>query len=158
DNQCTQCHIPQGELEFDASIKGAHAIPTQSATAPGVNVEILKIDNGQAGKTPTVTFTIKDNSGAGISMAQMTGGNNRIGIVLAAPTNDYGYTNFGSDVTTNGYVSENPVPTAKCSADGTCSYTFTHAVPANATGTYAIGLEARRGITLLPGTTKEQTS
>ena len=24
DNQCSQCHIPQGELEFDASIMGAH--------------------------------------------------------------------------------------------------------------------------------------
>jgi OmcA/MtrC family decaheme c-type cytochrome len=158
DNQCSQCHIPQGELEFDASIKGAHAIPTQSATAPGVNVEILKVENGQAGKTPTVTFTIKDNSGAGISMAQMTGGNNRIGLVMAGPTTDYGYTKFGSDVTTNGYVSENPVPTAKCSADGTCSYTFAHPVPAGATGTFAIGIEARRGITLLPGTTREQVS
>ena len=36
DNQCTQCHIPQGELEFDASIKGAHTIPTESATRPGL--------------------------------------------------------------------------------------------------------------------------
>jgi len=75
--------------------------------------------------------------------------------VLAGPTTDYGYTSFGKDVTTNGYVSENPVPTAKCSSDGTCTYTFTHAVPAGATGTYAIGIEARRGYTILPGTTKE---
>jgi OmcA/MtrC family decaheme c-type cytochrome len=158
DNQCSQCHIPQGELEFDASIKGAHTIPTQSATAPGVVVDIVKVDNGQAGKIPTVTFTIKDYSGAGLSMATMTGGNNRIALVMAGPTTDYGYTNFGSDVTTNGYVSENPVPTAKCSADGTCSYTFAHPVPAGAKGTFAIGIEARRGITLLPGTTKEQVS
>ena len=47
--------------------------------------------------------------------------------MLAGPTTDYGYTNFGSDVTTQGYVSENPVPTAKCGTDGTCTYTFTHA-------------------------------
>ena len=75
---------------------------------------------------------------------KMTGGLNRLGIVLAGPTSDYGYTSFGSDVTTPGYVSENPVPTASCSSDGTCQYTFTHAVPANATGTYAIGIEGRR--------------
>ena len=27
DKQCAQCHIPQGELEFDASIIGGHTIP-----------------------------------------------------------------------------------------------------------------------------------
>jgi OmcA/MtrC family decaheme c-type cytochrome len=74
--------------------------------------------------------------------------------VLAGPTTDYGYTSFGKDVTTNGYVSENPVPTTKCSSDGTCAYQFTHAIPADATGTYAIGIEARRGYTILPGTEK----
>ena len=57
DNQCAHCHIPQGELEFDASIKGAHTIPTESATRPGIVVDILKVDNGGAGKKPTVTFT-----------------------------------------------------------------------------------------------------
>ena len=65
----------------------------------------------------------------------MTGGQNRIGLVLAGPTADYGYTSFGKDVTTQGYVSENPVPTAKCSNDGTCTYTFAHAIPAAATAT-----------------------
>jgi len=158
DNQCSMCHIPQGELEFDASIKGAHTVPTESASAPGINFTIVKVDNGVAGKAPTVTFTVKDNAGNGISMAQLTGGSNRLGLVMAGPTSDYGYTSFGSDVTTNGYVSENPVPTAQCSPDGTCTYTFTHKIPANATGTYAIGIEGRRGITLLPGTTKQMTS
>jgi OmcA/MtrC family decaheme c-type cytochrome len=158
DNQCTQCHIAQGELEFDASIRGAHTVPTQSASAPGINIAITGITNGTAGKTPTVNFTIKDNSGAAITMAQMTGGSNRMAFVMAGPTTDYGYTSFGADVKTPGYVSENPVPTAKCSSDGSCSYTFTHAVPAGATGTYAIGVEARRGLTLLPGTTKEQAT
>ena len=158
DKQCANCHIEKGELEFDASIRGAHTIPTQSSTAPGINLAITKVDNGVAGKAPTVTFTIKDNSGAAISMAQMTGGSNRLALVMAGPTTDYGDTNFGSDVTTPGYVSENPVPTAKCSADGTCTYTFTHAIPASATGTFAIGIEGRRGITLLAGTTQQQSS
>jgi OmcA/MtrC family decaheme c-type cytochrome len=158
DKQCSQCHIPQGELEFDASIRNAHIVATEAPSRPGVNVDIAKIDNGVAGKTPTVTFTIKDNSGAGITMAQMTGGTNRIALVMAGPTSDYGYTKFGADVATPGYVSENPVPTAKCSADGTCSYTFTHGIPADAKGTFAIGIEARRGYTALPGTTKSVTT
>jgi OmcA/MtrC family decaheme c-type cytochrome len=158
DAQCTQCHIPQGELEFDASIKGAHTVPTESLTRPGIVANIIKVDNGVAGKAPTVTFSVKDFAGNGVTMAQLTGGSNRLALVMAGPTTDYGYTNFGSGVTTPGYVSESPAATAKCANDGTCTYTFTHAIPAQATGTYAIGIEARRGITLLAGTTQEQTS
>jgi OmcA/MtrC family decaheme c-type cytochrome len=148
DSQCKSCHLPQGSKEFDVSILGAHTIPTQSATAPGANVAITKVVNNGAGQKPTVTFTIKDNAGNGISMAQMTGGSSRLALVMAGPTADYGYTSFGSDVKTPGYVSENPVPSAQCANDGTCTYTFTHAIPANAKGTYAIGIEARRGLTL----------
>jgi len=158
DNQCKQCHIPKGELEFDASVMGAHTIPQLSASAPGINLGLVRVDNGAPGRKPTVTFTIKDNSGAAIPMSAMTGGSNRLALVLVGPTSDYGYTNFGADVTTNGYVSENPVPTAQCASDGTCTYTFTHAIPANATGSYAVGIEGRRGLTILPGTTQEQTT
>lgn len=39
DNQCANCHTPQGELEFDASIMGAHTIPTESKTLPGINIK-----------------------------------------------------------------------------------------------------------------------
>jgi len=47
---------------------------------------------------------------------------------------------------------------AYCGSDGTCQYTFTHAIPANATGTYVIGIEGRLSATLLPGTTQQQTT
>ena len=157
DNLCTTCHIPQGELEFDASIKGAHTIAVDSASRPGIVVDIQNVVNGGAGQKPTVTFTVRDFSGAGIPMSVMAASPNKISLSMAGPTWDYGYTNFGSDVTTRGYVTENPVPTAQCSPDGTCSYTFTHAVPAKAIGTYAIAIEARRGLTILPGTTAQQS-
>jgi OmcA/MtrC family decaheme c-type cytochrome len=158
DSQCSQCHTPQGELEFDASIRGAHTVPTESATRPGIVATIIKVDNGVAGKAPTVTFSTKDFAGNPVTMAQLTGGNNRLALVLAGPTTDYGFTSFGSDVTTQGYVSESPAAKANCGNDGTCTYTFAHSIPAKATGTYAIGIEARRGITLLAGTAQEQTS
>ena len=157
-SQCSTCHIPKGELEFDASIMGAHTNPTESATAPGINLAITNVANGVAGKAPLVTFTIKDNSGAGIPMSAMTGGSNRLALVMAGPTSDYGYTSFGADVKTPGYVSENPVPTASCDNSGTCTYQFTHAIPASAKGTFAIGMEGRRGLTILPGTQKQQTT
>ena len=77
---------------------------------------------------------------------------------MAGPTTDYGYTSFGADVVnTKGYVSESALTAGTCGADGSCLYTFVHAVPATATGTYTIGVEARRSETVLPGTTKQQT-
>lgn len=157
DTQCANCHIPQGELEFDASIKGAHTIPTQSLTLPGLNISILKVDNGSAGSKPAVTFTLKDNSGAPILASDLSKSPNRLAVVLAGPTSDYGYTSFGSDVATNGYVSED-ASKASCGTDGTCLYQFIHAIPAGAKGTFSIGMEGRRGATLLPGTTIQQNT
>ncbi len=151
DNQCASCHTPQGELEFDASISGAHTIPARSPSLPGVVAELLKVDNGSAGQKPSVTFTLKDNSGTGIPLAQM----NRLALVLAGPTTDYGATDFG--VATPGYVSEDATK-ATCGSDGTCVYQFLNAVPAGSIGTFTIGVEARRTATLLAGTEKQMTT
>src|SRR5262249_34540971 len=78
-----------------------------------------------------------------------------LSFVLGGPTLDYGETNFGSDVTTPGYVSESAMTAGKCGSDGVCTYTFNHAIPAGATGTFTISVEGRRTETLLAGTTKE---
>jgi OmcA/MtrC family decaheme c-type cytochrome len=150
--QCAMCHNPQGELEFDASIKGAHTIPTESSYLNGLVVNLVKVTNSAAGQKPTVTLTLKDKTGKGIAFP--TGGT--MSLTMAGTTSDYGYTSFGSDVTTQGYVTES-VPAASCDASGNCTYTFTHAVPATAKGTFAIGVEARRSETILPGTTAQQT-
>jgi OmcA/MtrC family decaheme c-type cytochrome len=157
DTQCANCHIPQGELPFDASIMGAHTNPTQYSGLPGLVINVLKVDNGTAGNKPAVTFTLKDNGGNPIAANTLVGGSNRLAAVLAGPTTDYGYTGFGSDVTTHGYVSEDATKAA-CGTDGTCLYQFVHAIPANATGTYSIGMEGRRGYTILPGTTTAVTT
>ncbi len=151
DNQCATCHIPQGELEFDASIKGAHTVPEDSANLKGLLLQILKVENGSAGQKPRVTFTVKDKTGAAIPLSSL----NNVSLVMAGPTTDYGYTSFGSDVTSLGYVSESATTAAQCGGDGTCTYDFIHAVPAGAHGTFAIGMEARRTETLLPGTTTQ---
>jgi OmcA/MtrC family decaheme c-type cytochrome len=150
DNQCSICHIPQGELEFDASIKGAHLVPEDSPSLRGLILEIQKVDNGTAGRQPTVTFTVKDKSGAPVPLDQL----NNISLVMAGPTSDYGYTSFGSDVTTPGFVSESATG-AQCTTAGTCIYTFQHGIPADAKGSFAIGMESRRTETLLSGTTDE---
>ncbi|HKE21570.1 MAG TPA: OmcA/MtrC family decaheme c-type cytochrome [Bryobacteraceae bacterium] len=155
-SQCATCHIPKGQFEFDASVMGAHTIPAQSASLPGINVVLTKVANGGAGQKPTVTFTVKDNQGNGIPMSTFAANSGSFSLVMAGPTSDYGYTNFGVS-TTPGYISESVVSSAQCASDGTCTYTFSHAIPANATGSYAIGAEARMNFTLMPGTPQQQT-
>ena len=167
DSQCSTCHTPTGELEFDASIKGSHTIPTLSTVAPGLVFTLVKVDNGSAGKSPTVTFTMKDTAGNPLTFAQIKAlPQGRVALVLAGPTEpDYGYTQFtGPAYVTGGYVSEDPsVPptggtVASCDGSGTCAYTFVHGIPATAKGTYTIMIEGRRGLVLLPGTKQEQTT
>lgn len=153
DNSCGTCHQPQGELEFDASIKGAHTNPTRSSMLGGIVVDILKVEDGVAGRRPRVTFSVKDKAGNGLSMEEMRVPRNRVGLVLAGNTDDYGSASIG----TAGYVSEDPTAAGRstCSADGVCIFTFTQAIPADAKGTYSIGIEARRDALLLAGTKKE---
>jgi len=153
DNQCHNCHIPQGELDFDASIKGAHVAPTASSLLTGLAVNIAKVQNGTAGSAPVVSFTVQDASGKPLALSQLSS----ISFTMAGPTTDYGYTSFGSNTTsTPGYVTESAAK-ASCNASGNCMYTFTHTVPPKATGTYAVGVEARRTETVLAGTTKQQS-
>jgi len=167
DNECATCHIPQGEVPFDASIKGAHVVendtpffyPQNPDTAiTSVVVNITGLTNTNAGQKPTVAFTLKDMNGKPIPL---NNGNScpepllpssgagscleDIQFTIAGPTSDYGYTSFGSDVGPVGYVSEDAtVNPATCDASGNCTYTFQHAIPANATGTYRMGVESER--------------
>jgi OmcA/MtrC family decaheme c-type cytochrome len=153
DTKCAVCHIPQGSSDFDASITGAHVVPVDSSLLSGLNAAITKVAGGTAGTAPTVTFTLKDNKGNGVPISALSS----LSLTMAGPTVDYGYTIFGSDVaSTPGYVTESATK-ASCGSDGTCTYTFTHAVPAKATGTYAIGLETRRSETVLAGQPNQQS-
>jgi OmcA/MtrC family decaheme c-type cytochrome len=153
DNLCSTCHIPQGEMDFDASIKGAHAPPTSSSLLTGLVVNITKVANGGAGARPAVSFTVQDGSKNPLPLSKL----GSISFTLAGPTTDYGYTSFGADTAlTPGYVTESAAK-ATCDTSSNCLYTFTHAVPATASGTYAIGVEARRSETVLAGTTSQQT-
>lgn len=112
---------------------------------------ITGVTNTSAGQNPTVAFTLKDNSGNPIPLSQASPS-----LTMTGPTTDYGLTNFGSGTTsTPGYVTESAAG-ATCTS-GACTYTFTHAIPAGSTGTYTIGGEARESVTILAGTTAQQT-
>ena len=162
DTECMNCHIPQGEMPFDASIMGAHVVATDTTkTYPqnpdtllaGLNVAITSVTNTSAGQTPIVNYTMQDDKGNNIPVSSTT----TLSFTMAGPTTDYGYTSFGSGTSsTPGYVTES-VTASTCSSSGACTYTFTHAIPAGATGTYTIGAEARTTVTVLAGTTASQS-
>jgi OmcA/MtrC family decaheme c-type cytochrome len=140
DRECANCHYPEGELPFDASIKGAHLDPQFSPDLPGTVFEILSVTNAAPGQPPTVTFSIKDKAGKPILPSEMT----RCSLVLGGPTSDY---------TTA--VSED-VRKAQ-GGNGIYTWTFTNTIPADAKGSYSVGIEGYRNINLLPGTTQQVT-
>jgi OmcA/MtrC family decaheme c-type cytochrome len=141
DNQCSNCHVPQGEIDFDASIRGAHMVPKFSTMLPGAVAAITNVTNGSAGQKPTITFTLKDKAGNGLDAKGMT----TLRAYWAGPTTDYAQ-----------YQQED-ARTATCDAAGTCTYTFSNAIPAGAKGSFAIYMEGYREITILPGTAKAVT-
>ena len=150
DNECATCHIPKGEVPFDASILGAHVVqndtpawyPQNPDTAIGsIVVTITGVTNTKAGQKPVVAYTVKDLNGQPIALNDPT--LEDIQFTMAGPTSDYGYTSFGSDVTTPGIVGEDGTM-GPCDSSGNCTYTFQHAIPAGATGTYAIAVESER--------------
>ena len=140
DNQCGNCHIPQGEAEFDASIKGAHTVMTRSAQLPGVNFELGSVENAKAGQKPTVTFAVRDRQGVLMDISKL----DRLNLVLSGPTTDY-----------NGSVAEDPRKATV--SGGMYQYTFTTALPANAKGSFAVGIEGYKNITINPGTVNQVT-
>jgi OmcA/MtrC family decaheme c-type cytochrome len=132
-NDCVQCHLPQGENEFDASVTGAHTIPEFSSQLPGVVIELKSITNTAPGTLPKVTFTLKDKSGNAIPFSQMA----RVRFQIAGPNTDY-------PTTTTGTVA---APTTN--SDGSLSWTFTASpIPAGSKGSFTLGVEAYRNVTI----------
>ena len=161
DNQCTQCHIVKGELPFDASIMGAHLVPSDTTASyplnpdpliSSVKVTITGVTGTLAGQKPRVAFTVKDLNGKPLPMSSLED----LSFTLAGPTSDYGDTSFGTDVTTPGYVTEDGT-VATCDSSSNCAYTFQQAIPAKAAGSFAIAVESERLETILTGTTIQMT-
>jgi OmcA/MtrC family decaheme c-type cytochrome len=137
DTQCASCHVPQGGQEWDASIKGAHTNPIHSSQLKGINATILSVTNTAPGQKPTIKFQLKQDDGTPINPAALGSGLNTL---MGGPTTDYGVDPFRFRQRADG-----------ASFDGTtATYTFTTAIPADAKGTWAFHLEARRTVTLNP--------
>jgi len=141
DGFCNQCHKAEQGQEFDVTVPGAHLVPAASTQLQGINIEFTGIEDHQAGETPTVRFTVKRDDGT--PYETLTPAFNRVAFALAGPTTDYATVltptavGGGASGTLTGPDSQ-----------GVYSYTLAQPIPADATGTWSIGAEARQNVNL----------
>lgn len=142
DTQCARCHTPEGELEFDLSIKGAHTIPRFSKELPGVNFELFGVTNAAPGQAPTVEFGITNKAGQPIAPSDMA----RLALVLAGDN--------GAVADFSRVISANA--TSATGQGGRYLLTLPQALPADASGSWAVGIEGYQNAVILPGTLQER--
>jgi OmcA/MtrC family decaheme c-type cytochrome len=141
DTKCANCHAPEGDKEFDASIKGSHVIPEKSKQLKGLKMTIVSVTNAVAGQKPVMKFTITDNSGKAIDPSTMYSPVGSLGLIMAGPTTDYAW-----------YKRETVSATNKPAFDGTtATYTFTNAVPAGFKGSLAFSADVYLNSTIKRG-------
>ncbi len=136
DSSCTNCHEPDQSAEYDPSIPGAHTIEYKSQQLHGLAMQILSVAQAAAGQKPVVTFQVKDKNGVSIDPRQF----DTLQFTMGGSTTDYGTLP----------ISENAL--ASVTFDGTnATYAFQHAIPANATGTWAMSSDVEWTVPLHRG-------
>lgn len=143
DNQCSQCHIPEGELEFDASITGAHTVERYSKTLAGLKFQIFGVQDTAPGQQPIISFGVTDKSDRPVDITTL----GRLAMVMAGSVNSY---------RDNGPTITEDVRRAS-GGDGRYTYRFAAPIPEAANGTWTVGLEGYANAILLPGTTQQRS-
>lgn len=129
DSMCAACHTPATGEEFDISVKGAHTVLYKSVQFPGVMAKLISVANSGPGEFPTVTFSLGSKN-AQLDPATL----NRLRFSVSGPNDDFSY-----------YVAE--TVGANAVQDGeNWTYTFETPIPADAMGSYTVGVEGRNMI------------
>lgn len=107
------------------------ATPTEPEPKPvpeprvrGVNFEVLEA-SGSPGERPTVRFRIRDDAGVTIAPSEMSA----LNLTVAGPTVEYRL------------AQREDARSAESLPDGSTRYTFRQALPADASGTFAVATE-----------------
>lgn len=141
---CRLCHTPTGE-EFGISVTGAHTLPTRSTQLAGLSGELLSA-SGAAGGAVTVTFRLRN--GDGTALTTLTG-LNRVALALSGPTIDLG---GATPPVTTPVIFGGGASGMLSGPDGSGVFSYTttvgNGIPAGATGSWRVGLEARRPVTV----------
>lgn len=127
EGSCVGCHMPDGP-EFGPSIAGAHTFPGWSTQLPGIVFDILKIENSRPGQSPAVAFSVKNKKGEPVDPSKLDNAR----LVLAWPTTD-----FKINI-------EEDVRKAEAQGNGVYLHKFKYALPVDASGSGAIGIQGYR--------------
>jgi OmcA/MtrC family decaheme c-type cytochrome len=141
DSACSSCHVPDSGLEFDASIKGAHVVPAQSRQLKGLSASVVKVTNATPGKSPTVTFAIKNGDGTAVDGTKLS----TFSPIVAGPNSSY--TTFFRE----SGIATGKTPGTFDASTGLTSYTFTATLPADASGSWTASADIARNVTLKHG-------
>lgn len=154
DTQCKGCHVQATATQpkVYAPIAEIHVLPYRSPRNDRPSAEIVSVENLVAGSPPTVKFKLWDRVGAITSVAAPTPMLETGPYASPIPRQLLSLTITVGPVaplsTGIPFQSTDPGnPTALtlvADANGVFTYTFVSKVPADATGTWAVGIEGRR--------------
>lgn len=146
--ECTLCHVADLGGEFDFSVVGAHVIPERSVQLAGLKVTVTGITNNLANAntptTPTIAFTVTNSAGKSLALSEVTK-LGRLGFAMSGPSTDNTVMLMATAVGTGAAgILSGP------DANGVFQYLppASFNIPAGASGTWTIGAEARRVVTL----------
>jgi OmcA/MtrC family decaheme c-type cytochrome len=138
DQSCANCHRPEGEHEFDISIRGAHTIPTKSTQLAGLNMDITDVTNVAPGAMPTIYFTLKNDDGSNVDDIA---GLRTLTIRAGGPQGE-----------TIDYTIDISQDAREASTSGDeYMVTFATPLPEDATGTWTFSADVRRSSTIDDG-------
>lgn len=154
DRACATCH-PSSGAEFDLSVAGSHTVPSSSAQLRGLRLQILSA-TGAAGGNPMVVFQVTNGDGSPVTpLASL----DVLAATVSGPTSAYRQQNI---------IRQDVRAVAQPNPDGTWTYQFPPraandpwlpggpVIAPDARGTFAVGLEGRRQVTLAPGVLVEE--
>ncbi len=144
DTLCRLCHTPTGE-EFGISVAGAHTVPLRATSLAGLSGELVSA-SGSPGAAVTVTFRLRN--GDGTPLMTLTG-MNRVALSISGPSTDFG---GGTPPVTTPTIAGGGAGGMLSGPDGSGVFTYTttvgNGIPGGATGTWRVGLEARRTVSV----------
>ncbi|HWP66456.1 MAG TPA: OmcA/MtrC family decaheme c-type cytochrome [Candidatus Limnocylindria bacterium] len=145
DALCRLCHAAVAGEEFDETVPGAHVIPARSAELAGLRGEIVAVSGSPGGPIALELRLINGDGSLVTSVAGYT-----IALTASGPSTDFGATTppfVRATMLGGGATGTFTGPNSA----GNFEYTSSVVLPADAAGTWRIGLEVRRPVTLAGG-------